>query len=376
VDRSSTRRIAVLFAAVSVMVGVLLHIGAVLGTDLSNDPWSYGGPRWQQPYIRWDAEWYLSIAIDGYYLDADLPSSAAFFPGYPVPMRWLGLLVGDTVLAGIALSLAAGFCALVAVNGWVRALGRAELAWPSTLVVALSPFSMYLYGPLYADGLLVAATAMAFWALERDRTVPMLAAGAIAAVARVVGAVVPVLLVVRLIERRRRGDRAAPNPALPVLCYATVAAHLVYLHTRLGDAFAFRTAAGAHGWDEGLTLESITKREFVDILTGAQPADVVHQLTQVLGFALTLGVLALLPRTWRMISPAYAVAAGVLIGVPLLSNNDFLGFGRYVLAAFPVAPALASLLREHPQRQRLVGVTSAGLLAGLTLLLGMDYLIA
>jgi hypothetical protein len=376
VKATGVRRVVVLYVAVAVVVGVLLHLGAVAGTDLSNDPWSYDAPRWQQPYIRWDAEWYLSIAIDGYHLNDDLPSSAAFFPGYPVPMRWLGLVLGDTVLAGLLLAFAAGLAALLAMHAWVRSLGKPALAWPATVVLAITPFSMYLYGPLYADGLLLAATITAFWALERDRGAVMVACGALAAVARVVGAVVPVLLLLRLLERRRRGDASVPHPALALLGYTTVAIHLGYLQSTFDDPLAFQRAAGAHGWDEGVSLSSLLKLEFFDILSGAEPADAVHKATQVLGVLITAGVLALLPRIWRTISPAYAITAAALIGIPLLSNNDFLGFGRYALAAFPAAPALAALLDERPAWRRPAALASGGLLAVLTLLLGADYLIA
>src|SRR5687768_100592 len=76
--------------------------------------------RWDSPrlhelgygidvWARWDSDWYLLIAQDGY---SGSPSSTpAFFPLYPGLIAGLGrLLAGHYVLAGVLLSLAA--CAL------------------------------------------------------------------------------------------------------------------------------------------------------------------------------------------------------------------------------------------------------------------------
>ena len=62
-------------------------------------------------WARWDSDWFLQIAEDGYSWPSSTP---AFFPLYPLLVAGLGrLLVGHMVLAGVLVSLAAGLAAFV-----------------------------------------------------------------------------------------------------------------------------------------------------------------------------------------------------------------------------------------------------------------------
>ncbi len=66
--------------------------------------------------MRWDANWYLSIARDGYFYVPGSQSSVAFFPAYPLVLRAVGVVVGDLVVAGMLVT-------------WVSGLGVAVLFW-------------------------------------------------------------------------------------------------------------------------------------------------------------------------------------------------------------------------------------------------------
>jgi hypothetical protein len=202
--------------------------------------------------------------------------------------------------------------------------------------------------------------------------------GGVAAATRVIGAVVPLLLLARLVEMRRDASAhqsAGPHPALALLCGLPAAAHLAFLADRFGDPLVFTEAAQHEGWEEGLSLRSVLKVDFWGIFTGSEPGDAVYHSMQVVSMLLTLVVLAMLPRVWRRVSPAYALVAATLIGIPLLSNNDFLGFGRYALACFPVALVGAEMLAEHERYRRVVLTASASLLLLTATLSGMNYLV-
>ena len=55
------------------------------------------------PWAHWDGVWYIKIATTGY---ADGDGSTAFFPLYPMLLRWLGVLFrGNFVSTGIVISL-------------------------------------------------------------------------------------------------------------------------------------------------------------------------------------------------------------------------------------------------------------------------------
>jgi len=76
-------------------------------------PWKYIEPLWLDIWSVWDSGWYLEIARFGYSTEriSDLPKfveagqfNYAFFPLYPLFMRWVGVVVGSPYIAGLIVS--------------------------------------------------------------------------------------------------------------------------------------------------------------------------------------------------------------------------------------------------------------------------------
>lgn len=76
-------------------------------------PWKYIEPLWLDIWSLWDSGWYLEIARFGYSLEriSDLPKfveagqyNYAFFPLYPLLMRWVGLVLGSPYIGGLIVS--------------------------------------------------------------------------------------------------------------------------------------------------------------------------------------------------------------------------------------------------------------------------------
>jgi hypothetical protein len=86
--------------------------------------------------------------------------------------------------------------------------------------------------------------------------------------------------------------------------------------------------------------------------------------------AVTLGALALVWPTARRLGWGYGVYTLAIVGLPALSSKDFMGMGRYLLAAFPLFLTLALLLRERPRLRAGVLATSALLLLSLAAAFG------
>jgi hypothetical protein len=60
-------------------------------------------------------------------------------------------------------------------------------------------------------------------------------------------------------------------------------------------------------------------------------------------------VLALAVQVYRRVGKGYGLYVGVAMGMPLLSSAEFIGLGRYALAAFPALFALGELLAPRPR---------------------------
>ena len=73
--------------------------------------------------------------------------------------------------------------------------------------------------------------------------------------------------------------------------------------------------------------------------------------------------LAAIPLVYKRFGGGYAVYTAVILAIPLIGSSSFMGFGRYLLAAFPVFAVGGELLadRSRARRVALVG-SSLGLL--------------
>lgn len=323
---------------------------------------------------HWDAGWYGAIARDGYSYQPGQQSSVAFFPLYPLAIAGLMALGVNRWLAGAALSLAFGLAGILLFDRWARALAPPHASAARWLLV-LYPFSIYLYGIVYSDGLFLLCAVAAFLALEDDR--PWWAAffGALAAAARPVAPALVLGLLARSVERRRRaGLVLRPQDAVPALAGVGLAAWMAYLWWRFGDALAFVHVQDAPGWHAGPAWALLLKLEWFRVMFPRVAPLVAVRLG---GHALaSLVALALVVPTWRRLGWGYGVYALVAVGIPLASSGDFQGMGRYVIAAFPLFLGAATLLEHRPRLRRALLVSSGALLAACALAFGAGGYVA
>ena len=63
--------------------------------------------------VRWDSNWYIQIARDGYRFAPDGSGSVVFFPLFPVLMRSLMVLGANPAVAGLIVSNISFLAAMV-----------------------------------------------------------------------------------------------------------------------------------------------------------------------------------------------------------------------------------------------------------------------
>jgi hypothetical protein len=130
------------------------------------------GHRWVDSFGWWDGWWYVGIARRGYqFFRPGRQSPVAFFPAYPLAMRYLARFVGGPLMAGFLISVSSGFAGAVLFHRWCVAKLGGPKARLAVVLLLLYPFAFYLMGAVYADALFIAATLASFLALEDDRPV-------------------------------------------------------------------------------------------------------------------------------------------------------------------------------------------------------------
>ncbi|MCY1080448.1 mannosyltransferase family protein [Archangium lansingense] len=307
-------------------------------------------------FVGWDSNWYAHIVEQGYFYRPGEQSSVAFFPLYPLAVRAVDELGPDVHQAGVLVTLLCGPLALLLFLHWARFRVDEPIALQASLLLALYPFSLFLYGVMYSDALFLLLVVGAFLLLEKGHLGLAVLLGAVATAARPVApAVVLGLLARRLEWKRERGERWTALDLLPVLSALGFVLYILYLDKQFGAPFAFVEVQSAWGqepgWRSWLKLSWFKTVFSPDTNTETALRLCIHA-------ALTLGALALVWPTFRKLGWGYGVYCAVLVGIPTLSTKDFMGMGRYLLSAFPLFLTLALLLREHPRVRQ--GLLAAG----------------
>jgi hypothetical protein len=362
-----------------VLLAVLVVVSCETFTSASSSsvrtPAPFTGSSFLSGLARYDGGWYRLIARWGYRFHAPgRESPVAFFPGYPLAMRYLGRVVGDDAIAGMALTAASGLGSALVFWRWCRSRMTPRAAAIALLVLLVYPYSYYLYGLVYADAAFLLATLLAFWSEERDRPLVAGLAGAVATFTRPVGIAVVVGLVVRSLERR--GVLARPRwmglptrlrlrsvrwrDGLVLLSASGLAAYMWFLWRRFGDPLLFSEVE--RYWGHTPEPRTWLKADLVGYVT--RHGDTFYVRNMVIQGVLAVGALLLVPRIGRRFGWGYGAYVLVAVGIPAVATNNFQGLGRYMLAAFPVVALVGEQLARLATPARVVVlVASAGALA-------------
>lgn len=342
----------------------LLPLGGLVGYV---DGWSqFDGPE------------YIKIAEDGYWYEPGVRSPIVWFPVYPTLLRAALYVIDEPILAGILVASIGGLIAAGQYWRWLRVQGcSGDSRIVAFLFLMLYPYAWYLYGVVHSDAVFLAAVLTAFLCVEDRRYLLAGLAGAVATATRPTGMALVAALVVLTLERNgvlrpgRAGDgriaalltrfrvpttldrsRFRAAHALPLLAICGIGGYMVYLGVRFGDPQAFRTNQIAY---HPSPLPWLKLPFFARLLDVSD--DPTYALT-ILGQAfVAFVVLAATPFVGRRFGWGYAVYTFVLVAIPTVSTADFMGTGRYMIAAFPVAALLGEWLAEQPYRWWWLGIS-------------------
>ena len=200
-------------------------------------------------FQHWDAGWLQHIAQHGYFGPGLSPASEGFFPGYPLTLAAVHLVLRSWVLPELIVSAVAGGCAVVS----LARLGASR----AVLYMLATPAAVFLLVG-YSESLFLALAIPAWSAARRRR---WLRAALLAALAGLVRPdalfLIPALAVMALTgeetgSRSRRWAGRLRNAATVLGALAGPAAYICYLRATTGSWAAWFHAQQA-GWDLHLT---------------------------------------------------------------------------------------------------------------------------
>ena len=378
-----TRAVLPALIASRLMVLAVGYLGvALVGyPDKLDPPNRVSSYEWVNLPVRWDAGWYLGIALNGYDYDPNARSTAqqnvAFFPAYPMAMRavtaWLGgrIIRPDERMSGNRIewqyalhrrALAAGLLVSIGAFGWglvylyrlVRALGGDETAAASAVVLACAWPCALFYSAVYTEGLFFLGVVGAWYHLRERQWAAAFAWGLVTGLSRPNGFLVSVPLALLAVADWRaiwRGDGAARRTALLGVAASAgpgvgVLIFSAYLDRLTGHPLAWMEAHQAWGRVATDVAGLFTERADVIANQGfytysiSQPIELVNAT-----FVIAALVLAM-PIT-RRFGLAYGAFLLLMIAPPLF-RGGFLSLGRLTSTLFPLFLYMGWRLRGTP----------------------------
>lgn len=321
-------------------VGVwLLAFGGVwmLGSETAGNVPPYLS-RWEQ----WDTHLFIELAkfgYRGYRTHTTDTHLEAFFPGEPLLLRLVHVVVRNWVASGLLISAVAGLVAVIALGR----LGEIDAGRPAgsraVLYLVLSPYAVFL-ATGYSEALFLAFALPSWLAMRRGRWVAAGVLAGAAAFTRIDGLFLGIGLAVEwlVMARWRVGSRRLREGAALLIPWLVTGGFFLYLHGITGDWLAW-SHAQREGWGRNFTAPWTAFRTSWDAarspLQGAAyawsfRAEVVAVL---LGVALT--VVLLVTRRW-----GEAVYVGIQV-FALATSSYYLSVARSTLLWFPLWLLLA-----------------------------------
>ncbi|MEO6990766.1 MAG: mannosyltransferase family protein [Candidatus Baltobacteraceae bacterium] len=288
---------------------------------------------------RWDAVHYLEIAARGYY-----GTDMAFFPLYPGLIHALGRVVGNDLVAGLAISNAAFFFGLLYFYKLVEHQWGRSVALRAIFYVSIFPAAVF-FSAVYTESLFFALTVASFYYIREHRWVTAGLLGGLAALTRVEGVLLFAPYVVEMVaadgvvEVRNLLDvpwRFARQVIGAALIPLGLVAYMAMLWVLRGDPLYFSHVQ--EHWDRHFAPPWVSLWRSISVLThAADPTAIAGQSIE-LGF--TLMMIGVLAFGWRRLRPSYVVYMVLSILVPL-STSSLMSTPRFALVLFPMFVVLA-----------------------------------
>lgn len=304
-------------------------------------------------WARWDGNWYLMIAQQGYGPPAGI--LPAFFPAFPGLIHVLGgVLGGHYLLAAILLNRVLLLPTVVIFTQLVREEAGERAAASAPLFFLLVPAAVFFLA-VYTETLFLLACLGCFLAMRHERWLLAGVCCALATATRLPGVV---LLGAVLVEglTRRKYWQSLGAAALGTL---GLGAYALYLGVVYHDPLAFQHAYN-HGWgQQHFTLAIWTgPQTYIGWLAQTWPwTDRAFIITWISVFALFVDV-ALLLLMWRSLRWSYRLFVLGNMLLPLFSGTLF-AYNRYSLVLFPFLLVACLWTAKRPNLREGVLLTMA-----------------
>lgn len=324
-------------------------------------------------WANFDGVHYLGIAQKGYFAQY----TQAFFPGYPLLVKYLNLIIGNYLVAGLLISNLSFIIALYFLYRLVILDYSKAVAKKTILLLVLFPTSFF-FGAYYSESLFLLLLLISFYSIRKNQSLTAGIGGFLAAIVRFFGILLlPVFLYEWYEKTRKKKEAFTPrnfkNLVFLLLPLLGLGLYMRYLAVNFSDPFYFAHAQPAFGAsrsvDKAVLLYQVFYR-YIKMMFTFQAGQLMYYtvLLELLSALLFGGLLIL--GYLKKIRMSYLIYAVPTYLIPTLTGT-FSSMPRYVLILFPCFITLA--LIEKKWVKNIATIVFALLLAFSTILFTRGY---
>jgi hypothetical protein len=374
-DRVPLVRVALLAIAVRVLAALLAFAANIaFPLDIKEQFTVFGSTHeFWDTFARWDSGWYVGIARDGYKFVEGGRSNLAFFPAYPISMRYAGYLLGGRsehfFLGGILVSWTSFVVAMMLLYRLARLDLDEDGADRAVIYAAIFP-SAYFFGLVYSESAFLCLMLGTVYAIRTKRWAVAGVVGALAMCSRV-NAIMAMPALAWLAWRAADRDReqlVSAGLALTGIGLGFVA-WCGYVYLLSGNPIEWAASITRWNYHPGGTppwaplfglVEALWTRPYHYLTTEHQALYDTYN-----GFVAIVVALST-PYVWWRLGAGYGLFMAANLALPL-STGQFEGLGRYCSVLFPFALGLAAVVRSATVHHLILATFATLFMLGLSL---------
>lgn len=361
----TVREVLIDFAATRIAIIVIAELAAVIIGQRAGSHVQESSYALLAVWGRWDAVHYIDIATRGYQ-----GTDMAFFPLFPLLVRYVGELAGNHLIAGLLVSNASFFFGLLYLYKLLEHEYDRAVARRAIFYVSIFPTAVY-FAAVYTESLFFMLTVASFYYMRSRQWWLAGILGFFAALTRVEGVLLIVPFFIEwLAQDKPLRPRAFADLAAGLLVPLGMAAYMAYLWVLRADPLYF-SHVQSH-WNRHLAMPWVSVVNAVWKIEHALTAQVVAN--QSLEIAFTLLMVAVLLLGWHSLRPSYIAYMALSILVPM-STSNLMSMPRFALVLFPMFAILARW-GERPWVNNVILAFSLPLLGLFTVLFADWYWVA
>jgi hypothetical protein len=318
---------------------LILLVGWLSNLVILKSEW-YGNPQSiVDLFFRWDSGWYLSIVQNGYSYSPGKASNVAFFPLYPLLVKFFSFGIADIRITGIVLSNVALVLATIYLFRLIQLdYANTKIPLNSVFFALIFPASFF-FSIFYAEGLFLFLTVACFYYARRKRWLLSSMFGFLAALTRALGVFIFLPVLFEYLFPISIRDFRLGMIKKDVLCLLLIPAglltYMAYLYVEFKEPLAFLKAEAA--WSRGFSSGLLT-------LQNALNYDPFYRFV-FLGFV-ALSLLLLVFLIVSKVRTSYILYAAIELFF-LLSSTLLESFPRYISVLFPMYLGFALMARNR-----------------------------